>query len=66
VWATGFYQELDFLNEASNQSRMKEILRDQTDVYVPGVYHQYTTRRLLITDWVDGVKLTQVRVISTC
>ena len=26
VWATGFYEELDFMNEAANQERMKQAL----------------------------------------
>lgn len=60
VWATGFYQELDFLNEASNQRRMAKVLADEKDIIVPRVYNEYTTRKLLITEWIDGVKLTQV------
>jgi len=28
VWATGFYEELDFLNEAANQNRMRELLQE--------------------------------------
>eukprot|EP00611_Tribonema_gayanum_P021307 TRINITY_DN4064_c0_g1_i4.p1 TRINITY_DN4064_c0_g1~~TRINITY_DN4064_c0_g1_i4.p1 ORF type:complete len:723 (+),score=280.48 TRINITY_DN4064_c0_g1_i4:457-2625(+) len=60
VWANGFYMELDFLNEANNQARMRDVLADVPDVYVPAVYHEFTTRRLLITEWIDGVKLTQV------
>ena len=26
-WAVGFYTELDFLNEASNQMQMKELMK---------------------------------------
>ncbi len=28
-WAVGFYTELDFLNEAANQDRLKKLLSDQ-------------------------------------
>lgn len=59
VWATGFYQELDFLNEASNQIKMKEFLKDIEGIYVPKVYTQYSTRTLLVSEWIDGIKLTQ-------
>lgn len=61
-WAIGFYTELDFLNEAHNQIAMKTKLSElQNDrMYIPEVYIQYCTRRLVVTEWIDGVKL------STC
>ena len=30
------------------------------DVYVPEVYPAYCSRRVLVSEWVDGVKLTQL------
>ena len=30
-----------------------------SDVIVPRVYERYTTRRLLVSEWIDGVKLAQ-------
>jgi len=60
-WAVGFYTELDFQNEMKNQQRIKQLLIDENvkGVYVPEVYPDYTTRRILVTEWVDGVKLSQ-------
>eukprot|EP01039_Chlorochromonas_danica_P002685 gene2685-2934_t len=59
-WAVGFYTELDFLNEAANQIRLKGLLikENVTGVYVPEVYKDLCTRRLLVSEWVDGVKLS--------
>ncbi|CBJ32495.1 Predicted unusual protein kinase (ISS) [Ectocarpus siliculosus] len=60
VWATGFYQELDFLNEANNQIRMKKVLSGMKgQVFVPDVLLDLSTRRVLVSEWVDGVKLTK-------
>lgn len=60
VWATGFYQELDFLNEANNQIRMKKVLSSMKgEVFVPDVVLELSTRRVLVSEWVDGVKLTK-------
>ncbi|CAN0184444.1 unnamed protein product, partial [Ectocarpus sp. 4 AP-2014] len=60
VWATGFYQELDFLNEANNQIRMKKVLSGMKgQVFVPDVRLDLSTRRVLVSEWVDGVKLTK-------
>lgn len=59
-WAVGFYTELDFLNEAANQDRLKKLLIEEgvSGVYVPKVYPDLCTRRLLVTEWIDGKKLS--------
>lgn len=60
-WAVGFYTELDFLNEAANQQRLKDLMIQEnvTGMYVPKVYHKYCTRRVLVTEWIDGKKLSE-------
>jgi aarF domain-containing kinase len=60
-WAVGFYTELDFVNEASNMRKMGEVLGDAgiTDVRVPKVFDKYTTRRVLVSEWIDGRKLSE-------
>ena len=60
-WAVGFYTELDFANEAENQRRSRELIMNQEKVkgvYVPMVYDDLCTRRVLVTEWIDGVKLS--------
>lgn len=59
-WAVGFYTELDFGNEARNQQQLRQKLKDAsvTDVYIPKVYDHLCSRRLLVSEWVDGVKLS--------
>ncbi|PRP83123.1 ABC1 family protein [Planoprotostelium fungivorum] len=55
-------QEVDFVNEASNSNRAWEYMKREPqlgdDVYCPIVYDRYTTKRLMVTEWIDGVKLT--------
>jgi len=60
-WAIGFYTELDFTNEAANQMKLKRLLTENgvAGVYIPGVYEEYCTRRLLVTEWIDGCKLSE-------
>ena len=59
-WAVGFYTELDFNNEAKNQRRLREdlIRNNVTGVMVPKVYDELCTRRILVSEWVDGKKLS--------
>ena len=60
-WAVGFYTELDFMNEAANQIKMRDLLRGAgvDDVYIPEVYLEHCSRYLLVTEWVEGKKLTE-------
>jgi ABC1 atypical kinase-like domain len=60
-WAVGFYTELDFLNEAQNQKRLRQLLLDRnvTGVVVPKVFEECCTRRVLVSEWIDGTKLSQ-------
>jgi len=60
-WAIGFYTELDFKNESRNQMRLREALQKSNikGIMVPRIYEEYCTRRILVSEWVDGVKLSQ-------
>jgi predicted unusual protein kinase regulating ubiquinone biosynthesis (AarF/ABC1/UbiB family) len=59
-WAIGFYTELDFQNEASNQRTLKNFLKEKgvKGVTVPAVYDELCTRRILVSEWIDGQKLS--------
>ncbi len=59
-WAVGFYTELDFLNEACNQKRIQALLKanNVTGIYIPNVYTNLCTRRVLVSEWIDGQKLS--------
>lgn len=60
-WAIGFYTELDFKNEATNQVRFRAMMEEAgvKDVYVPEVYMDLCSRYVVVTEWVDGVKLLE-------
>ena len=64
-WAVGFYTELDFLNEMKNQQRMRALFEERgllggdNGVYVPAVYDHLCTSRVLVSEFVDGRKLSE-------
>ena len=61
-WAIGFYTELDFTNEAANMNKMRALLAENDSlggVYIPKVYDEFSTRRLIVTEWIDGCKLSE-------
>ncbi|KAK5950524.1 hypothetical protein OHC33_008467 [Knufia fluminis] len=53
--------ECDFQNEASNGERMAQFvkgeprLRDR--VYIPKVYHELSSKRVMTAEWIEGVRL---------
>ncbi|MDH7576339.1 MAG: AarF/ABC1/UbiB kinase family protein [Bacillota bacterium] len=51
-------EELDFTLEGRNAEVLRENLSDDPRVYIPKVYWEYTTRRILIMEYVQGQKIT--------
>jgi len=57
-FARGSYQELDYEHEAESQILFqRELQARQSPVVVPTVYQKYTTRTVLVTEWIEGRKL---------
>ena len=50
--------ELDFINEGHNAERIAADFKDVDDVIVPDIYWDYTTKRVLTMEYIDGVKVT--------
>ncbi|RNF03210.1 putative ABC transporter [Trypanosoma rangeli] len=59
----GVRRETDFAAEAGNLERMRFELADNPNVYVPKLYKEYSTQRLLVLEWIDGVKLVDVETV---
>lgn len=55
-FAQGSYMELDYEHEAANQNYFREALA-QHKVVCPKVFEQFTTQRVLTSQWIEGVKL---------
>jgi aarF domain-containing kinase len=44
------------MNEAANQQKVKDYMIQEgvTGMYVPEVYKELSTRRILVSEWIDG------------
>ncbi|PGH14381.1 Atypical/ABC1 protein kinase [Polytolypa hystricis UAMH7299] len=55
------YLETDFENEANNCERMAELVasepRLRNRVYIPKVYRELSSRRVMTAEWIEGVRL---------
>lgn len=58
------YEEIDFVAEAANARRFKEMFKDDPTIYIPGVYDDYVSRRLLVLEWIDGIKINDYAALD--
>jgi ubiquinone biosynthesis protein len=49
-------KELDFTNEASNMLRFTDMFKDDPRCYIPKVFTKYSRQRLLIMEFVEGLR----------
>lgn len=50
-------KELDFLEEKENIKRFKENNKDIKFITSPSVYDKYSTRRIIVMDYIAGIKI---------
>lgn len=50
------FGELDYVREANNCERFRELYGDWDNVIVPEACTALTRRRVLVMEWVEGVK----------
>lgn len=53
-------KELDFHHEAANVVRFSYCFKNDPDIRVPKVYAQYTTRKILIEEFIRGIKVSDM------
>ncbi|QDZ18818.1 ABC1 domain-containing protein [Chloropicon primus] len=66
-WGTRFVEELDYRLEARNATQFQREMttRDSlsslsTSVFAPAVFEDLSSRRVLVTEWIDGKRIDQV------
>jgi aarF domain-containing kinase len=58
------YRELDYRAEALNAQRFAELYASFKDVFVPKIYTSLSTSKVLVMEWVDGVRLSDATAIT--
>jgi len=56
--------ELDLRREASNASELAEAVEGEPDFIVPGIDWSRSTRRVLVIDWIDGIKMNDTKRLA--
>ncbi len=58
------FEEMDYINEASNAKKFKKLHQHNPKIAVPKIYEHATSKRILTMEWIDGVKLTSLERIK--
>jgi ubiquinone biosynthesis protein len=56
-------REIDFTTEASNIKKFDLQFRRNPKVYVPKVFLEYSTKRVLVMERIDGIRVSHIRAL---
>jgi len=62
--AARIFEEMNYLQEGKNAIRFNELYGHIPEIYVPKIYWEYTGRRVLTMEWINGTKLTNIEEIQ--
>ena len=54
------FEEMDYINEAENAEKFRDMHQKNTKIAVPKIYNELTSRRVLTMEWIEGTKLTNL------
>ncbi|HEX7735776.1 MAG TPA: AarF/UbiB family protein [Ktedonobacteraceae bacterium] len=58
------YEEIDYPTEAANAARFREMFKDDPTIFIPKIYEEYISRRVLVLEWVDGIKINDYAALD--
>ena len=60
------FEEVDFTREVANAQRFRTMFEDNPAIYIPCIYEQYVTRRIIVLEWIDGIKINDYATLDAC
>lgn len=63
-FAARIFEEMDYTCEGANADKFAQFYQHLPEIYVPKIYWQYTAKRVLTMEWIEGVKLTELETIK--
>ena len=62
--ATTVTRELDYTQEARNADRIRNELKNEDYIYIPKIFWEYTTAKVLVMEFVEGIKLSDMEALD--
>lgn len=63
-FAGRIFEEMNYSQEGRNAERFAELYGGMEEIYVPKIYWDYTGKRVITMEWLDGIKLTNLKEIA--
>ncbi|HQE93127.1 MAG TPA: lipopolysaccharide core heptose(II) kinase RfaY [Anaerolineae bacterium] len=63
-FADTLYNELNYQSEGHNADRIRENFAAEPCLHIPAVYWEYTTRRVLVMEYIEGIKITDIAALD--
>ncbi|ELS32145.1 MULTISPECIES: ABC1 kinase family protein [Pseudanabaena] len=63
-FASRIFEEMDYTFEGQNAEKFAKYYGELEGIYVPKIYWQYTAKRVLTMEWIEGIKLTNVEKVK--
>jgi len=54
------FEEMDYVEEARNAETFRASFKDWSEIYVPKIYREFSSRHVLVMEYIDGVKVTDI------
>ena len=51
------FDEIDYEKEGENALKFANLFKDNPNVFIPNLEKQFSSKRIITTSWIDGVKL---------
>jgi len=58
------FEEMDYINEANNAEKFRKMHENNIKIAVPKIYNDFTSRRVLTMEWIEGTKLTNLEKVK--
>ncbi|MEJ5310215.1 MAG: AarF/ABC1/UbiB kinase family protein [Anaerolineae bacterium] len=58
------HNELNYQSEGRNADRLRENFAHEDCLHIPWVYWEYTTRRILVMEYIEGIKITNIAALD--
>jgi ubiquinone biosynthesis protein len=58
--------ELDLLHEGANGSKLHDDMIGAKGFYVPQIFWQYSSTKILVIEWIDGIPFSNSEAIANC
>ncbi|MEL6929943.1 MAG: AarF/ABC1/UbiB kinase family protein [Cyanobacteria bacterium J06600_6] len=62
--AERIFEETNYNQEGRNADKFNEFYGYMEEIYVPKIYWEYTGKRVLTMEWIEGTKLTDIDAVQ--